>query len=190
MFKNAKLKLLCAITLATAAIISFISGYLLASSIRNYQTDAASSISLSVSVDESVGLSILGSSPTGSSSSDVTIYGLSDVYVSINDKTFRLDQALVKNQISIEKLIAQAQIDAQQGKCEEVYSSEYGLTSFIYKYPEYDLVIHNDMFESRNGEQYLIRDLGIAAPGKGRRIEFSYMILTEDGELINLLEEY
>lgn len=189
MFKNAKSKLLCAITLATAAIISFISGYLVALSIRNSQTDAASSISLSVSVDESVGLSILGSSPTGSSSSNVTIYGLSDVYVSINNKSNKLDQALQNNQISIENLIAQAQIDAAQGKCEEICSSEYGLTTFIYKYPEFDLVVCNDMFECKNGDQYMIRDLGIAAPGKGRRIEFSYMILTEDGELINLLEE-
>lgn len=188
MFKNAKSKRIYAIIFA-AAIIVFISGYLVAFSGRNPQIDESSSISLSVSIDENVGLSILGSNPTGSSSTDVTIYGLSDVYVSIHNKTFSLDEALQNKQISIEHIIAQAQIDAQQNKCEEIYSSEYGLTRFLYKYPEYDLVIRNDVFETKSGEQYLIRDLGIAAPGKGDRIQPAYILLTEDGKLIYLLEE-
>ena len=63
--------------------------------------------------------------------------------------------------LTVPELFAFARMDAQNGFCQESYISEHGLTHFCYAYPECELWIAYDVYETPDGGQTLINEIYI-----------------------------
>lgn len=106
-------------------------------------------------------------SPTdlgGNYNSTITYYNVCDVNISIDKKRLTLEDAICQGLISIDEIFAYARIDARNGFCQESFNSINGLTHFTYRYPEFDLRIIYDVYETPDGQQHLINDFGIYEP--------------------------
>lgn len=99
-------------------------------------------------------------------SEDMLYSGLSNVFIEIDSETVDLAQAISNGSISVAEITAYARIDAQNGVCYEKFTSENGLSCFIYVYPEYEVKIIYDIYETPDGQQHLINDISFYAPGK------------------------
>ena len=97
----------------------------------------------------------------GGNYASVTLYNLSDVTIDLGGETVALRDALEKNRISGDELVALARLDAAQGVCNETAKSKNGLTEFTYHYPEFSLHYVYDVYESPDGIQLLIKDLSL-----------------------------
>lgn len=137
-------------------------------------------------VDRSQGMKTIanGSNKTNEEygTNKVTLLGVGNVTIGIGDNVIPLEEAISMEYISTEIMIAYARMDAKEGFCEEISESNNGLTRFIYRYPEVDLVYIYDIYETPNQKQYLISELAICAPG--RSPSFLY-IDEETGEPID-----
>lgn len=91
--------------------------------------------------------------------------GLDNVTIEINGKHKALEKAIRYGNISIEEISLYARLDAKIGVCTETYTSENGLTKFLYSYPEFDLKLVNDVYETPDGKQHLIRDIALYCKG-------------------------
>lgn len=97
----------------------------------------------------------------GGNYASVTLYNLSDVTIDLGGETVALRDALEKNRISGDELVALARLDAAQGVCNETAKSKNGLTEFTYHYPEFSLHCVYDIYETPDGKQHLIKDLSL-----------------------------
>lgn len=97
----------------------------------------------------------------GGNYASVTLYNLSDVTIDLGGETVALRDALEKNRISGDELVALARLDAAQGICNETAKSKNGLTEFTYHYPEFSLHYVYDVYETPDGKQHLIKDLSL-----------------------------
>ena len=97
----------------------------------------------------------------GGNYASVTLYNLSDVTIDLGGETVALRDALEKNKISGDELVALARLDAAQGVCNETAKSKNGLTEFTYHYPEFSLHYVYDVYETPDGKQHLIKDLSL-----------------------------
>ena len=97
----------------------------------------------------------------GGNYASVTLYNLSDVTIDLGEETVALRDALEKNKISGDELVALARLDAAQGVCNETAKSRNGLTEFTYHYPEFSLHYVYDVYETPDGKQHLIKDLSL-----------------------------
>lgn len=85
--------------------------------------------------------------------------GIADVAIKIDGKTLDLGDALQQGAITEEEICALARADARNGICEETWESHHGLTHFTYHYPDFNLRIINDIYETPDGKQHLIRNI-------------------------------
>lgn len=97
----------------------------------------------------------------GGNYASVTLYNLADVTIDLGGETLALRDALEKNKISGDELVALARLDAAQGVCNETAKSKNGLTEFTYHYPEFSLHYVYDVYETPDGKQHLIKDLSL-----------------------------
>ena len=97
----------------------------------------------------------------GGNYASVTLYNLADVTIDLGGETVALRDALEKNRISGDELVALARLDAAQGVCNETAKSKNGLTEFTYHYPEFSLHYVYDVYETPDGKQHLIKDLSL-----------------------------
>ena len=97
----------------------------------------------------------------GGNYASVTLYNLADVTIDLGGETVALRDALEKNKISGDELVALARLDAAQGICNETAKSKNGLTEFTYHYPEFSLHYVYDVYETPDGKQHLIKDLSL-----------------------------
>ena len=91
--------------------------------------------------------------------------GLKEVTIEINGKSKPLEKAIRYGYITFDDICYYARLDAKNGVCTETYTSTNGLTKFLYSYPEFDLKIVNDIYETPDGQQHLIRDIALYSPG-------------------------
>ena len=134
-------------------------------SVLNYTFDGGESIALN-----------------GGNYASVTLYNLSDVTIDLGGETVALRDALEKNKISGDELVALARLDAAQGVCNETAKSRNGLTEFTYHYPEFSLHYVYDVYETPDGKQHLIKDLSLY--GAKNTPEYSYAF-DKDGQPID-----
>lgn len=118
----------------------------------------------------------------GGNYASVTLYNLSDVTIDLGGETVALRDALEKNRISGDELVALARLDAAQGVCNEAVKSKNGLTEFTYHYPEFSLHCVYDIYETPDGKQHLIKDLSLY--GTKNTPEYSYAF-DKDGQPID-----
>ena len=91
--------------------------------------------------------------------------GIKDVMIDIEGVTKELEYAIRDGDISLAEIFAYARTDAVNGFCELSIRSRNGLSSYLYSYPEYDLKLVYDVYETPDGELHLISDMALYAPG-------------------------
>lgn len=91
--------------------------------------------------------------------------GLTDVTIRLDGTVMDLGNALREGKTSLDELSFLAQSDARAGFCTESWKSKNGLAKFCYSFPDFDLWITNDIYETPDGMQHLIRQVTLAQPG-------------------------
>ena len=87
--------------------------------------------------------------------------GVKNVSIDVDGKSKTLEDALADGDVTVESLFSYALLDAQNGVCTKSCTSQNGLTNFLFRYPELTIRLVYDIYETPNGEQPLIRDVGI-----------------------------
>lgn len=111
---------------------------------------------------EEIGFMKIPEEKMGSEKAELVYQNLSEVKITLNGKTEPLEDAIRTGKITGAEIFAYARMDGENGFCEESFSSDVGLTHFVYAYPDYALEIAYDVFESPDGRQTLINEITIA----------------------------
>ena len=90
---------------------------------------------------------------------------LSDVMYHSKSGTIPLDQALSNNIVDVEELYSCILMDARENICKESFESTNGLSTFVYRYTDFDIRVVNDVYETPDGKQHLIRTISFHSPG-------------------------
>lgn len=85
--------------------------------------------------------------------------GVTDVSISLNSGDERLEDALRNGDITEEEIFFRARQDARDGRCQETFETQHGVTFYNYHYPDYDLWLVYDVFNSPNGKAYPVSQL-------------------------------
>lgn len=85
--------------------------------------------------------------------------GVTDVSISLNSGDERLEDALKNGDITEEEIFFRARRDARDGRCQETFETQHGVTFYNYHYPDYDLWLVYDVFNSPNGKAYPVSQL-------------------------------
>lgn len=91
--------------------------------------------------------------------------GLKDVMIVIDGIAKELEYAIRDGDISLAEIFAYARTDAENEFCKVSIRSRNGLSSFLFSYPEYDLKLVYDVYETPDGELHLISDMALYKPG-------------------------
>lgn len=86
-------------------------------------------------------------------------WGVTDVSISLNSGDERLEDALKNGDITEEEIFFRARQDARDGRCQETFETQHGVTFYNYHYPDYDLWLVYDVFNSPNGKAYPVSQL-------------------------------
>ena len=148
-----------------------------------------SAFTVSALADEEIGYTNFHFEDTKSPYTSMTYVDLAEVTIDIGGKQMPLDEAIRNKKITIEELIAQAQLDAQNGVCTEVYSSERGLTTYSYLYPTHEYIVRHDTFRKADDSLVRIDSFLVVAPGKHDNVGFGWALIDDDGNINRLLEE-
>lgn len=117
----------------------------------------------------------------------LTYKGVSDVDISINGSAKKLEDALKYGDVTEEEIFYRARQDARKGRCEETFESEHGVSYFTYRYPDFNLQLVYDVFESPDGKDYLISDMLIYRSSDDNIISHSSNFTDpETGRLLNI----
>ena len=116
---------------------------------------------LSVSFDKGADYVEYTSDELGGNFSEKLIYNfnIASVTIDIDGQSMPLNEALRDGFITEEEIFCNARLDAREGFCEETYESLNGLTNFTFAYPDYNLRLLYDIYESPSGEQRLISQM-------------------------------
>ncbi len=107
----------------------------------------------------------------GNFSGSIGCYGLKNVNIQILENTLPLGEAIAQGKITVEEMEAYAQIDAGNGLCKHEARSFNSLTVNIFTYPEYELRVINDLYETPDGQQHPIHEFDLADPGTFQLLE-------------------
>lgn len=101
----------------------------------------------------------------GTSDLDFCCIGLTDVTIDLGGNVMDLGNALREGKTSLSEISFLAQSDSQSGFCTEGWKSKNDLAEFRYSYPDFDLWIVDDIYETPDGLQHLIRGITLCQPG-------------------------
>lgn len=101
----------------------------------------------------------------GTSDLDFCCIGLTDVTIDLGGNVMDLGNALREGKTSLSEISFLAQSDSQSGFCTEGWKSKNGLAEFRYSYPDFDLWIVDDIYETPDGLQHLIWGITLCQPG-------------------------
>ena len=99
------------------------------------------------------------------------IYNLT---ITLNGSDYPLADAIRDQLITVEEICAYARIDARTGFCTELADSNKGLSRFHYIYPNFELSIAYDIYETPDGRQHTINTINFYPPGGHTGTSFSY----------------
>lgn len=125
----------------------------------------------------------------GSGTAAVYLYGIDDVELQIGSGRFSFPSALSSGKLSSEDVVHQAFLDAAQGLCNRTEISRYGLSRYRFHYPNFDLCITRDVFESAAGGRYPIFSIAFYLPGEGVSSELEQYLYAEDGTMVDTRAE-
>ena len=119
-------------------------------------------LKFSVVPTEEIGFIKIPDEKKGSEKAELVYQNLSEVNITLDGKTEPLADAIGSGKITGAEIFAYARMDAEAGYCKEGYTSEQGLTRFVYTYPEYALEMVYDIFEGSEGKNVLINEITVA----------------------------
>lgn len=119
-------------------------------------------LKFSVVPTEEIGFIKIPDEEKGSEKAELVYQNLSEVNITLSGKTEPLEDAIRTGKITGAEIFAYARMDAEAGYCKEGYTSEQGLTRFVYTYPEYALEMVYDIFEGSEGKNVLINEITVA----------------------------
>lgn len=124
--------------------------------------ESGQKLKFSVVPTEEIGFIKIPDEKKGSEKAELVYQNLSEVNITLNGKTEPLEDAIRTGKITGAEIFAYARMDAEAGYCKEGYTSEQGLTRFVYTYPEYALEMVYDIFEGSEGKNVLINEITVA----------------------------
>lgn len=125
-------------------------------------TDFEGRLHISLTVDNNADFTTVPKEELGGNfDEDITYYDVTDVMIEIGGENRKLENAIRDGDISVEEIFAYARLDAKEGICTENFESKNGLTKFTYRYPDFDLRLIYDVYETPDGKMHLIQDMGI-----------------------------
>lgn len=89
----------------------------------------------------------------------ITSKVIGNLMITLDGKEYPLADALRDQHITAEEICAYARIDARNGFCEEIAISEKGVSRFIYRYPDYEMSVMHDVFETPDGQQHIMNEI-------------------------------
>ena len=107
-------------------------------------------------------------------SESLTYRNLENVSIEIDGSTIPLADAIKADLITPAEIFAYARIDAANAICQETFDSQHGLSSFVYAYPEFDLRLVYDIYETPDGIKHLINTISLYSPGTANEGYQSY----------------
>lgn len=119
---------------------------------------------IDVTIDKKAGTTIIPLDQPSEGCTEIVYRGLSDVTISIDGTSLKLEDAIREKYISIDQIISAARMDATTGFCKEIAKSQNSLTKFVYQYPDFDLIYIHDIYETPTG-QHLISEFSVYASG-------------------------
>ncbi len=148
------------------------------------EADSGRKLQFSVIEMEEPGSKVISKEKLGGNTNvEMGYFNLAEVTIHLNGTDISLPEAIRDGKLTVAEIFAFARIDAQNGFCEETYNSVRGLTHFTYTYPECEVTLSYDLYETPDGKQTLIEELNIsdvAKPGSARNS--SYFYLDKDSE--------
>ena len=118
-------------------------------------------------IDKEAGVSTIPvSAPNEVYEDKISCLYLRDITVEVNGNAIPLSDAIENQDITVRDMRYFAELDAKNGFCVLDATSKNGLTRMTYSYPEFDLWTTYDLYETPDGQQHMISDLGFCAPGK------------------------
>lgn len=124
--------------------------------------ESGQKLKFSVVPTEEIGFIKIPDKKKGSEKAELVYQNLSEVNITLDGKTEPLADAIGSGKITGAEIFAYARMDAEAGYCKEGYTSEQGLTRFVYTYPEYALEMVYDIFEGSEGKNVLINEITVA----------------------------
>ena len=124
--------------------------------------ESGQKLKFSVVPTEEIGFIKIPDEKKGSEKAELVYQNLSEVNITLAGKTEPLADAIGSGKITGAEIFAYARMDAEAGYCKEGYTSEQGLTRFVYTYPEYALEMVYDIFEGSEGKNVLINEITVA----------------------------
>ena len=169
------------IGLTIAVLLAFYFGFLLSSATNQ----KGSAFSLSESTVEAAAVksevqTFLPQQLNGRNSAAITLHSIQEVCVAAGSKQLDLISALSDGRLSVEYLVAQAFLDARNGVCERVVLSQNGLNLFRFLYPNFDLCVTWDVFESALGEDVPVFSVDFYLPGQSVSATVDRFLYRED----------
>lgn len=161
-------KLLFAVLMAIVIFLIGLAGFLFGRNSRFSKTNVEKSRRLLISAvtDDTAGFTTISPEELGGNyKNDIVYLDLTDVSIEIDGTPVKLEYAIRNGAITVEEISAYAQIDARNGICSEIFESNHGLTHFTYRYPEFDLRLTYDVYETPDGKQHLIHEIGLYKVG-------------------------
>lgn len=123
-------------------------------------------LQISLVEDESVNFVTIPPEQLGGNwDGEITYFHVKDVAVLLDGEYVKLEDAIRDGKITVEELCAYARIDARKGACRRVSKSKHGLAHFTYRYPDFDLCMTYDIYETPDGRMHLISEFGIYQVG-------------------------
>lgn len=101
---------------------------------------------------------------------------LSDVELLWQGQQLPLEQLIRENTLSVPEILACAQRDAENGYCQESFTMQNSLTQFHYSYPECDLRITWDVYDTPANGWKRISELIVTQPGMAGNVGDSYYV--------------
>lgn len=124
--------------------------------------ESGQKLKFSVVPTEEIGFIKIPDEKKGSEKAELVYQNLSEVNITLDGKTEPLADAIGSGKITGAEIFAYARMDAEAGYCKEGYTSEQGLTRFVYTYSEYALEMVYDIFEGSEGKNVLINEITVA----------------------------
>ena len=125
-------------------------------------TEKAVCLQITLTPDDSVDFITIPKEKLGGHfDEEITYYDVTNVMIDINGESKKLEEAIRDGEITVEAIYAYARMDARKGNCTESFESKNGLAKFTYRYPDFDLRLVYDVYETPDGESHLIQDIGI-----------------------------
>lgn len=148
--------------------ISFSFGYSLHNSSVHHATEKtfyARKLQISAETNKDNPSTLIQPETFGENCSTTLSYlNLSNVIFNVGDRTVPLEKAIQNGDITAEEIFAYARLDARHGICVESSDTKNGLTAFTYHYPEFNIRLTYDIYQTPNNGAYLIDTILLSDP--------------------------